>query len=105
MRLALLPIGAYAPRWLMQYQHVDPEEAVKAHQDLSAAHSVGIHWGTFELSAEGPDEPPQALAAAREKAELDTQSFVVLTHGQPRDFLPVQHGIQTRCTLEPPEET
>jgi len=50
--LALIPIGAYDPPWLMKPSHVNPEEAVQVHRDLGALRSVGMHWGTFILSEE-----------------------------------------------------
>src|SRR5579864_4527395 len=53
--LALLPIGAYEPRWFMQAFHMNPDEAVQAHRDLGAAASIGMHFGTFQLTAEGID--------------------------------------------------
>jgi L-ascorbate metabolism protein UlaG (beta-lactamase superfamily) len=56
--IALLPIGAYKPRWFMQYYHMDPQEALKAHLDLEARTSIGMHFGTFQLTDEGVDEPP-----------------------------------------------
>lgn len=62
--LALLPIGAYEPRWFMQPVHMNPSEAVQAHLDLGASQSIGIHFGTFQLTAEGIDEPVRALAEA-----------------------------------------
>lgn len=80
--LALIPIGAYAPRWFMQNQHVDPEQAVKIHEDVRAKHSIGIHWGTFELADEPLDEPPQLLADALKEAKLPPDQFVVLKHGE-----------------------
>lgn len=55
--LALLPIGAYAPRWFMHDAHMDPEEAVRAFHDLHARKAVGMHFGTFQLTGEGRDEP------------------------------------------------
>src|SRR5499427_7122535 len=55
--LALLPIGAYEPRWFMRAVHMNPEEAVQAHLDLEASQSVAMHFGTFQLTAEGIDEP------------------------------------------------
>lgn len=80
--LAAIPIGAYAPRWFMAPFHMNPEEAVRAHRDLRARRSVGIHWGTFVLTDEPLDEPPRRLAAAREAAGLDPEAFRVLAHGQ-----------------------
>jgi N-acyl-phosphatidylethanolamine-hydrolysing phospholipase D len=65
---ALLPIGAYEPRWFMRYQHVDPAEALAAATALSARELVGMHWGTFVLTDEPLDEPPRALARAVEAA-------------------------------------
>ncbi len=50
--LSLLPIGAYAPRWFMQSMHMDPEEAVWAHKDLNSKQSIGMHFGTFQLTNE-----------------------------------------------------
>lgn len=79
--LALLPIGAYEPRWFMQAQHINPAEAVRIHQDLHAKQSLGIHWGTFELSDEPLDEPPRALARALQEAGITQTRFVVLPHG------------------------
>jgi L-ascorbate metabolism protein UlaG (beta-lactamase superfamily) len=66
--LALLPIGAYEPRWFMRAVHMNPAEAVQAHLDLGGPESIGMHFGTFQLTAEGIDEPLRALdAACREK--------------------------------------
>lgn len=64
--VALLPIGAYAPRWFMRSQHMNPQDAVTAAQTLGA-HLLPIHWGTYRLTDEPLDEPPRwasALAAA-----------------------------------------
>ncbi len=58
---AMLPIGAYAPRWFMRPQHIDPEEAVAAFEALGAARFVAMHWGTFKLTDEDLSEPPQWL--------------------------------------------
>jgi L-ascorbate metabolism protein UlaG (beta-lactamase superfamily) len=62
--LALIPIGAYAPRWFMSAQHTDPNEAVQILQDLEAARAVGIHWGVFQLTDEPREEPPELLLEA-----------------------------------------
>ena len=61
--IAMIPIGAYEPRWFMHPQHMNPEEAAKAHVILGATKSVGIHWGTFQLTDEAREAPPAALEA------------------------------------------
>ncbi len=77
--VALLPIGAYEPRWFMAPVHMNPAEAVQAHQDLRAARSVGMHFGTFQLTDEAIDAPLLALATAQAAAGLATDRFD--THG------------------------
>jgi len=86
--IALLPIGAYEPRWFMQRQHVDPDEAVRIHRDLGAKASLGIHWGTFELTDESLDEPPRRLAQARQAQGVPDSAFFTLAIGQTRRLLP-----------------
>jgi L-ascorbate metabolism protein UlaG (beta-lactamase superfamily) len=67
--LAVLPIGAYQPRWFMAPVHMDPAEALRATRDLAARRLVPVHWGTFDLSDEGVDEPPRELLRQLDKAE------------------------------------
>jgi L-ascorbate metabolism protein UlaG (beta-lactamase superfamily) len=80
-RLALLPIGAYEPRWFMSPVHMDPEEAVRAHHILAAQTSVAIHHGTFQLADEGLDAPQNKLTAC-----MQHESFVILKNGQSLDI-------------------
>ncbi|SAK87824.1 hydrolase [Caballeronia temeraria] len=80
--LALIPIGAYDPRWFMHAQHVDPEEAVRIFRDVHAKKAIGVHWGSFELTDEPLDEPPRRLAEAVRRAGLPAEAFTVLTHGE-----------------------
>ena len=81
--LAAIPIGAYAPRWFMRIMHLDPAEAVRAHQDLNARQSLAIHWGTFaNLTDESLYEPPLKLVEERRKAGLADDAFLVLRHGE-----------------------
>ena len=80
--LALIPVGAYEPRWFMGPQHVDPQQAVQIFEDVHAKKAIGIHWGTFELTDEALDEPPQKLAEATHEAGLPDDAFTVLHHGQ-----------------------
>ena len=68
--LALIPIGAYAPRWFMQVVHMTPEEAVQAHHALRARTSLAMHHGVFRLTCEPVGEPAQRLAAARGQADF-----------------------------------
>jgi L-ascorbate metabolism protein UlaG (beta-lactamase superfamily) len=73
--LALLPIGAYEPRWFMSPIHMAPDEAVRAHEILNAGTSIAIHHGTFQLADEGLDTPGKELAGR-------APSFVVLRNGE-----------------------
>jgi L-ascorbate metabolism protein UlaG (beta-lactamase superfamily) len=63
--LSLIPIGAYEPRWFMKDAHMNPEEAVRVHREVGSRRSLAMHWGTFQLTDEGLEEPVRALAAAR----------------------------------------
>ncbi len=79
--VALLPIGAFRPRAIMRPVHTDPEEAVRAHRALGAVRSVPIHFGTFALGADGPDEALTGLAAARVQHGVAEEAFAELAHG------------------------
>lgn len=80
--LALIPIGAYEPRDFMKPVHVTPEEAVRIHQDVGASASIGMHWGTFRLTPEPMDEPPERLRAAVAAAGLPPEAFRTVALGQ-----------------------
>ena len=82
--IALLPIGAYEPRWFMAGQHVNVHEAVKIHRDLGAKRSLGVHWGTFELTDEALDEPPRALGRVRAAEGIHENDFFVMAIGETR---------------------
>ena len=73
--LALLPIGAYEPRWFMQSVHMNPDEAVRAHVELESPQSLGMHFGTFQLTSEGIDAPLRALEAARVAHGVEASAF------------------------------
>jgi len=79
--LALLPIGAYEPRWFMQSVHMNPAEAVQAHLDLEASDSIGMHFGTFQLTTEGVDEPLRALDEACRAKNIPRSRFRTLGFG------------------------
>jgi L-ascorbate metabolism protein UlaG (beta-lactamase superfamily) len=80
--LALLPIGAYEPRWFMKTQHCTPAEAVQIHRDLGAHRSVAMHWGCFQLADESREAPLQALADASARARLAPGEFTVIQPGE-----------------------
>ncbi len=80
--IALLPLGAYEPRWFMQAQHVNVDEAIRIHHDLGAKRSLGVHWGTFALSDEALDEPPRALTAALQRQGMAAQDFCTIAIGE-----------------------
>ena len=79
--LALMPIGAYEPRWFMKSMHVDPAEAVQLHRELKCHRSLAIHWATFELADEDIDEPPVLLKEACLSQHVDEKEFLVIPIG------------------------
>jgi L-ascorbate metabolism protein UlaG (beta-lactamase superfamily) len=81
-KLALLPIGAYEPRWFMSDQHMNPAEAVEAFRDCCAGVALGHHYGTFQLTDEAIDAPVIALAEALQAAGLAPEQFRALQPGQ-----------------------
>lgn len=89
-RLAILPVGAYEPRWFMRDQHMNPEEAVRAFQDCGADLALGHHYGTFQLTDEPIDAPEWDLALARSAAGLPGDRFRLLKPGQVWNIAPGQ---------------
>ncbi len=82
LRLAILPIGAYEPRWFMRDQHMNPSDAVKALADCGAQQALAHHHGTFQLTDEAIDAPETALHAALDEADIARERFVALKPGQ-----------------------
>lgn len=80
--LALLPIGAYEPRWFMKDIHMNPAEAVQAHLDVEARQSLAMHFGTFQLTPEAIDDPLIALAEARRVRQIPDTTFRTLEWGE-----------------------
>jgi L-ascorbate metabolism protein UlaG (beta-lactamase superfamily) len=87
MDVSIIPIGAYEPRWFMKDQHMNPEDSVQAHLDLESKFSLGTHFGTFQLTDEGIDEPVQALATALNKMKVNPDRFVAPDLGE-TTFMP-----------------
>jgi L-ascorbate metabolism protein UlaG (beta-lactamase superfamily) len=83
---AMLPIGAYAPRWFMRTQHIDPHEAVRAFEALGARRFIAMHWGTFRLTDEPMDEPPQLLRRAWDERNLPEASRFIPAIGETLRF-------------------
>lgn len=82
LRLAILPIGAYEPRWFMRDQHMNPFDAVKALADCCAEQALAHHHGTFQLTDEAIDAPAIALGEALDEAKVARERFAVLKPGQ-----------------------
>ena len=80
--LALLPIGAYDPRWFMRPVHMNPEEAVQAALDLGGPRMIPMHWGTFRLTDEPLDEPPRRARDAWIASGLAAENYQQLMHGE-----------------------
>ncbi|MGE0765490.1 MAG: MBL fold metallo-hydrolase [Hyphomicrobiaceae bacterium] len=81
-RLALIPIGAYEPRWFMQGQHMNPADAVEALRLCGAEMALGHHWGTFQLTTEPHDQPLADLQTARARAGMSNDRFQAMRPGQ-----------------------
>jgi len=80
--VALLPIGAYEPRWFMRSNHVNPDEAVRVHLDVGSRQSVAMHFGTFQLTDEPIDEPVRALGEALARHGVPEEQFRVTRFGE-----------------------
>ena len=80
--LALVPIGAYEPRWFMAPMHMNPDEAVRVHRDIGARLSLAMHWGTFQLTDEPREAPLRALEQARADHAVSAEAFRVVCPGE-----------------------
>ena len=80
--LVAIPIGAYSPRSIMKFSHLDPDEALQAFVDLDAKAAVGMHWGTFILSQEPVDEPIKIIKKQLKKYNIKEKNFMILRHGE-----------------------
>jgi L-ascorbate metabolism protein UlaG (beta-lactamase superfamily) len=86
MDISFLPIGAYEPRDFMQYAHMNPKEAVMAHQDLRSKQSIGMHFGTFQLTAEPYKEPLEKLLHEKKLQKISEKDFITLDYGKIYNF-------------------
>lgn len=86
LRAAILPIGAYEPRWFMRHQHQNPDEAVQGFKLSGARHAIGHHWGTFQLTDEARDAPLMALQTALQSHSVAPHRFRPLAPGQSWDI-------------------
>lgn len=82
--LSFIPIGAYEPRWFMELVHLNPDEAVKSHNLMKSKLSIGMHFGTFNLTDERFEQPPIDLRKALEKFQAG--NFEIMSEGETRKF-------------------
>jgi L-ascorbate metabolism protein UlaG (beta-lactamase superfamily) len=80
--VALIPIGAYKPKWFMSPIHISPAEAVKVHQELGIGTSIAMHHGTFPLADDGKDDPINDLQKALQEQQVPANNFVILEEGK-----------------------
>ena len=78
----MLSVGAYEPRWMMRYSHMNPAEGLQAFHDLGARWMIPMHWGTFDLTDEPIDHPPRVLKAHMEKTGADAARVRVMAVGE-----------------------
>lgn len=89
-QVAILPIGAYEPRWFMGAVHMNPEDCLKAMSQLVSRQSgrrlvmAASHWGTFKLTDEPMDEPPARMRDLWQAARLDAKDIWIMKHGETR---------------------
>ena len=79
--LALIPIGAYEPAWMMSPVHINPKEALDMHLAIQSKKSIGIHWGTFQLTFEDRMDPPKRLSNEINKRGLSKDEFQAILPG------------------------
>lgn len=77
-----MPVGAYEPRWFMEYAHMNPEEAVKGFLDLKAAYALAIHHSCFPLADESREDPINALSEALHQYKVPNTHFKVVPPGE-----------------------
>lgn len=86
-RIALLPVGHYEPRWMMETHHMNPDDAVKLHTYLNVDKSIGMHFGTFGgHNDEEVDEHEKDLAEALQKYSVEKSEFILLGFGEGKSF-------------------
>jgi N-acyl-phosphatidylethanolamine-hydrolysing phospholipase D len=98
--VAMLPIGAYEPRWYNRAYHLDPAEALHAFRDLGARYLAAMHWGTFDQSEEKRGEPPQELMYHAEDRDIDPDSIWIFAFGESRAVPPREDKELPAYTLE-----
>lgn len=84
--IAIIPIGGYEPRWFMQQYHVNPYEALLVHEDVNSQYSIGMHWGTFAMTAEMPLAPVTDLQAQKAKKGISEREFDTMSIGESRSL-------------------
>ncbi len=86
--VAMLSIGAYEPRWYNGAYHLDPDEALRAFEDLNARYFAAMHWGTFDQAEELLGDPPKALRSHAARRNIDPETIWIFAFGESRAVPP-----------------
>ena len=84
--VALIPIGAYKPKWFMSPIHMSPSEAVQVHRELEIGTSIAMHYGTFPLADDGRNDPVIDLQNAMKEQQVSNDDFILLEEGKAWNF-------------------
>lgn len=89
--MSLIPIGAYEPRWFMKGYHLSPQDALKAFRILDTQYALAVHFGTFQLTDEGVDDPVRELRTSMKEFSITEERFWILSPGQLRTIKEDDH--------------
>jgi len=88
---ALMPLGAYRPRWFMHYAHMNIDEVLQAFGDLGAQYLIPTQWGTFQLGDEPIGYPIIDLRRTMKEKGFDASRVMIMDLGE---IVPIKSGFR-----------